>query len=116
MGSEMCIRDRYTALADVEALAVTRRLYEDGISGMEEQFGRYLDAVAQLEGYPREPLLREKAEVYQRLAEVNRQIRQERQKLALCREIQKEAPKIAKTIQPTMEPEKEVNRDECRRR
>lgn len=66
--------------------------------------------------YPREPLLREKAEVYQRLAEVNRQIRQERQKLALCREIQKEAPKIAKTIQPTMEPEKEVNRDECRRR
>lgn len=106
----------YTALADVEALAVTRRLYEDGISGMEEQFGRYLDAVARLEGYPREPLLREKAEVYQQLAEVNRQIRQERQKLALCREIQKEVPKIAKTIQPTMEPEKEVNRDECRRR
>ena len=106
----------YTALAGVEALAVTRRLYEDGVSGMEEQFGRYLDAVARLEGYPREPLLREKAEVYQQLAEVNRQIRQERQKLALCREIQKEAPKIAKTFQPTMEPEKEVNRDECRRR
>ena len=56
-----------------------------------------------------------KAEVYQRLAEVNRQIRQERQKLAICREIQKEAPQMERSIQYTMEPE-EVRHDERRRR
>jgi len=107
----------YTALADVEALAIAKQLYEDGVSGMEEQFARYLDAVARLEGCgcSREQLLREKAEVYQRLAEVNRQIRQERQKLAICREIQKEAPQMERSIQYTMEPE-EVRHDERRRR
>lgn len=107
----------YTALADVEALAIAKELYEDGVSGMEEQLARYLDAVARLEGCgcSREQLLREKAEVYQRLAEVNRQIRQERQKLAICREIQKEAPQMERSIQYTMEPE-EVRHDERRRR
>ena len=107
----------YTALADVEALAIAKQLYEDGVSGMEEQFARYLDAVARLEGCgcSREQLLREKAEVYQRLAEVNRQIRQERQKLAICREIQKEVPQMERSIQYTMEPE-EVRHDERRRR
>ena len=107
----------YTALADVEALAIAKELYEDGVSGMEEQFTRYLDAVERLEGCgcSREQLLQEKAEVYQRLAEVNRQIRQERQKLAICREIQKEAPQMERSIQYTMEPE-EVRHDERRRR
>lgn len=62
--------------------------------------GNYLDAVARLEGCgcSREQLLLEKAEVYQRLAEVNRQIRQERQKLAICREIQKETPQMERSI------------------
>ena len=107
----------YTALADVEALAIAKQLYEDGVSGMEEQFARYMDAVARLEGCgcSREQLLREKAEVYQRLAEVNRQIRHERQKLAICREIQKEVPQMERSIQYTMEPE-EVRHDERRRR
>ena len=104
----------YTALADVEALAIAKQLYEDGVSGMEEQFARYLDAVARLEGCgcSREQLLREKAEVYQRLAEVNRQIRQERQKLAICREIQKEVPQMERSIQYTMDRDEQNRRKE----
>ena len=84
---------------------------------MEEQFARYLDAVARLErcGCPREQLLQEKETVYRQLAELNRLIRQERQKLAICREIQKEAPQMERSIQYTMEPE-EVRHDERRRR
>ena len=67
----MCIRDRlYSALADAEALAPVRELYEDGLSGMEAEFAQYLEAVSTLEqcGIPREQLISEKAQVYQQLA------------------------------------------------
>ena len=55
---------------------------------MEAEFAQYLEAVSTLEQskIPREQLISEKAQVYQQLAELNRQIRQERKKLALCRE------------------------------
>ena len=69
----------YKALADAEALAPARELYEDGLSGMEAEFAQYLEAVSTLEQskIPREQLISEKAQVYQQLAELNRQIRQE---------------------------------------
>ncbi len=65
----------YTALADAEALAPARELYEEGVSGMETEFTQYLEAVSTLEqcGVPREQLISEKAQVYQQLAELNRQ-------------------------------------------
>ena len=49
-------RPLYDALADVEALAPAKQCYEDGLSGMEAEFTRYMDAVATLErcGIPRE--------------------------------------------------------------
>lgn len=80
----------YDALADVEALAPAKVCYEKGLSGMEEEFARYMQAVRLLErcGIPSEHLTQEKTEVYNQLAELNRQIRAERKKLALCREIQ----------------------------
>ena len=83
-------RSLYTALADAEALAPAKALYEEGLSGMETEFSRYMEAVAVLEkcGIPRDRLMTEKAEIYEQLAEINRQIRAERKKLALCREIQ----------------------------
>ena len=58
-------RALYTALADAEALAPARELYEAGLSGMEAEFARYMDAVAALEqcGVPREGLIQEKAEL-----------------------------------------------------
>ena len=98
-------RDLYAALADVEALAPAKTLYANGLSGMEAEFARYMEAVAVLEkcGIPRDHLLREKAELYEQVAEINRQIRQERKKLALCQEILGEIPKMERDIQRTEE-------------
>ena len=36
-------RKLYDALADVEALAQARQLYEDGLSGMKDEFARYIE-------------------------------------------------------------------------
>lgn len=108
----------YTALADVEALAPAKALYEEGLSGMEGEFARYMEAVAVLDGcgIPRERLTAEKAALYQELAEVNRAIREVRKKLALCRDIQNGLPRMEQAIQKTEEHQKEVDRDERRRR
>ena len=111
-------RKLYAALADVEALAPAKALYEDGLSGMEAEYARYMDAVAVLEGcsIPRERLTAEKAEIYEQVAEVNRQIRGLRKKLALCRDILDRLPQIERNINKIEEHTKEVERDECRRR
>ena len=110
-------RSLYAALADAEALAPAKALYEEGLSGMETEFSRYMEAVAVLEkcGIPRDRLMTEKAEIYEQLAETNRQIRAERKKLALCREIQSRLPQIEKEIEK-IETKDEVIRDDDRRR
>ena len=109
-------RSLYDALADVESLAEARRLYDEGLSGMEEEAARYTEASSLLDGcgIPRERLTAEKAEIYRQLAEVNRSIRAERKKLALCREIQERVPKIKQSIEKIEM--KEVLPDEHRRR
>ena len=106
----------YDALADVSALAPAKALYEDGLSGMEAEYARYMEAVAVLERcpVPRERLAEEKAELYQRLAEINRQIRAERKKLALCRKIQENLPRMEREINQIET--KEMIRDDSRRR
>lgn len=108
----------YAALADADALAPTKVLYEDGLSGMEAEFARYMDAVTALEkcGIPKERLITEKAEIYEQLAEINRQIRAERKKLALCRDIQSRLPQMEHDIDKIEERESEVKHDERRRR
>ena len=108
----------YDALADVEALAPTKALYENGLSGMEDEFARYMQAVRLLEqcGIPPEHLTQEKTEVYNQLADLNRQIRAERKKLALCREIQTASQKMEEDIRKTETRGKEVEHDEHRRR
>lgn len=108
----------YDALADVEALAPAKVCYEKGLSGMEEEFARYMQAVRLLErcGVPSEHLTQEKTEVYNQLAELNRQIRAERKKLALCREIQTASKQMEEDIRKTKTRGKEVEHDEHRRR
>ena len=108
----------YTALADVEALAPSKALYEEGLTGMEAEFERYMEAVALLEssGVPRKRLTEEKAEIYEQLAELNRKIRAERQKLKLCHEIQNQVPVMEQDIQRTEDHQKEVRELEYRRR
>ena len=109
-------RKLYDALADVEALAQARQVYEDGLSGMEAEFARYMDAVAVLEGcnIPRERLTAEKADIYRQLAELNHQIRAEQKKLALCREICSRLPQMEQAINQIEV--KEMIRDDHRRR
>ena len=109
-------RRLYDALADVDALAEAKRLYDEGLSGIKEEAGRYMDAVTTLEecGIPQERLTAEKAELYAQLAEINRTIRVERKKLALCQEILKRAPQMEKTIEKLER--KGVVRDEHRGR
>ena len=110
-------RKLYAALADVEALAPAKALYEDGLSGMEAEFARYMEAVAVLEGcsIPRERLRLEKAEIYEQVAEINRQIRAERKKLALCRDILDRLPQMEQDIKK-IEMKDEVIHDDSRRR
>lgn len=110
-------RKLYAALADMEALAPAKALYEEGLSGMEAEFARYMEAVAVLEGcgIPRERLTAEKAEIYEQVAEVNRQIRAERKKLALCRDILDRLPQMEQDIKK-IEMKDEVIHDDSRRR
>ena len=107
----------YCALAEVESLAPAAQLYGDGLSGMEDELARYMDAVDTLERcpIPREQLMMEKKDVYRQMAEINRHIRTERKKLALCREIQEILPRMEQDIQK-IETKDEVIRDDDRRR
>ena len=91
----------YNALADVAVLAQAKALYEEGLSGMEAEFTRYMDAEAVLEqsGVPRERLTVEKVALYEQLAQVNADIRAARKKLALCKEIQDRLPQMERTIE-----------------
>ena len=106
----------FNALADAGALAVAKRLYDEGLSGMEAEAARYMEAVATLEScpIPREQLTAEKAEIYQQVAEINRRIREERKKLALCQEIQDRLPRMKQSIEKLEH--REVIHNEHRRR
>ena len=108
----------YAALADAEALEPSRALYEEGLTGMEQEFEQYMKAVKLLEdsGVPQEVLKKEKAEVYEQLSEVNQEIRAEREKLKHCREICRQTPAMEQDIQKTEEHQKEVREHEHRRR
>ena len=79
----------FDALVAEEALAASKALYEEGISGMESEYAQYAEAKAILDacGISRKTLTEEKAGIYEQLAQINKQIRTERQKIKLCREI-----------------------------
>ena len=96
-------RKLYTALADVESLAEARKLYEEGMSGMEEEAARYAEAVSVLEnsGVRQDVLLREKSELYEQVAKINREIRAKRKQLKMCQAILEKAPKMERDIQRT---------------
>ncbi len=100
----------YTALADVASLAQAKALYEEGLSGMETEFSRYMEAVTVLErcGVPQKQLIAEKAELYEQLAQVNHDIRVIRKKLTLCREIQGQVSQMEQDIH-TIEDKREAH-------
>ena len=85
---------------------------------MEAEFEKYMEAVKCLEncGISAERLTEEKAEIYEQLASLNREIRAERRKLKLCQEIRQQIPAMEQDIQNTDEHQKEVQEHEHRRR
>ena len=90
----------YDALATEEAFAGSKALYEEGLSGMEAEYSQYAEAKAVLDGcgISRSALIEEKAAVYEQLAQLNKQIRAERQKIKLCREIADSTAKMRQDI------------------
>ena len=98
-------KELFQALSDVKSLAPAKELYETGQAGFEAEFQRYIDASALLNdcGMSRERLAVEKAEIYEKLVNLNREIRQLRKDLKMCQEISGETPKLERRIQ-WMEP------------
>lgn len=90
----------FDALAAEEALAMSKALYEEGLSGMESEYAQYAEAKATLDAYgiSRKTLTEEKAGIYEQLAQLNKQIRAERQKIKLCREIADSAAKMQQDV------------------
>ena len=91
----------FDALATEESLAVSKALYEEGLSGMESEYAQYAEAKATLDacGISRQALTEEKAEIYEQLAQLNKQIRTKRQKIKLCREIAEATAKMQQDIE-----------------
>lgn len=110
-------KNLYTAAAMADALKFAKDLYREGIAGMEEEFIAYLEAMEVVEqaGVPAEKIREEKAEIYEKLAEVNRSIREEKCQLAICEEVLQRIPRIEEKIKRTEQKEKEVVIDEHRR-
>ena len=90
----------FQALTDAEALAPAKWLYDQGHSGMETEAQQYMDAVKLLDscGESREALSQQQAELYTKLADLNREIRQVRKQLKMCEEIRAQATAMQENI------------------
>lgn len=108
----------YAAAATVDALKPAKDLYREGIAGVEEEFAVYLEAIEVMEkaDVAAEKIREEKAKVYEKLAEVNQAIREEKHQLAVCEAALQRIPRMEEEIRKTEREEKEVVIDEHRRR
>ena len=104
-------RKLYTALADAEMLSDVENASERGVPGADDAVRRYAEAVSALKksGIDRETLKQEKSELYNQLAEINREIRTVRKKLKMCEEISERTPKIKIDLQK-IEPQRQERR------
>ncbi len=90
----------YDALATEAALRPAMEFYEKGMRGMEHEAAQYAEAKEILDncGISREQLAKEKAEEYEAVAKLNREIRKVRKEIGMCVEIVGAAPIIKKHI------------------
>lgn len=90
----------YDALADAEALRPASVLYAQGMTGIEDELARYMAAVKMLEqaGTAPERLAQEKVEVYEAVANINRDIRAAQKEITLCKAINGATPNMDKDI------------------
>ena len=102
----------FQALTEEEALAPAKRLYDQGHSGMEQEAQRYMEAVKLLDncGESREELSRQQAELYTKLADLNRELRQVRKQIKMCEEIRAQAAAMQENIRHIEHPEQEVTK------
>ena len=107
----------FQALTDEEALAPAKRLYDQGHSGMEAEAQQYMDAVKLFDscGVSREALSQQQAELYTKLADINREIRQVRKQIKMCEEIRTQASTMRENIRQIEHPEKEVKNHDKQR-
>ena len=108
----------YDALAAEQSLRPAEQLYAAGVEGIEKEYGEYRDAVNLLAraGTSREELSREKADIYESLATVNRAIRDLRREISLCDNISSNTDKIKNTIDSINIQSKEVAKNRDKRR
>ena len=99
----------FQALADEEALAPAKRLYDQGHSGMEQEAQRYMEAVKLLDncGESREELSRQQTELYTKLADLNRELRLVRKQIKMCEEIRTQAAVMQENIREIEAPERQ---------
>lgn len=106
----------FDALTAEKVLAPAKEFYENGQAGFEQEYQRYMDAVKLLDGcgISRTALAEEKTEVYEKLADLNREIRQLRKDLKMCQEIIGEIPSLERRLQRLEPPQR--NREKARDR
>ena len=99
----------FQAMAEEEALAPAKRLYDQGHSGMEQEAQRYMEAVKLLNGCgeSRKALSQQQAELYTKLADLNRDLRQVRKQIKMCEEIQAQAATMRENIREIEAPERQ---------
>ena len=97
----------FQALTAEEALAPAKRLYDQGHSGMEAEAQQYMNAAKLLDscGESREALSQQQSELYTKLADLNRGIRQVRKQLKMCEEIRAQATAMQENIREIETPE-----------
>ena len=107
----------FQTLTDEEALAPAKRLYDQGHSGMEAEAQQYMDAVKLLDncGESREALSQQQSELYTKLADLNRELRQVRKQIKMCEEIRAQAATVQENIREIEHPEKEVKNHDKQR-
>lgn len=107
----------FQALADKMALLPAKQLYESGHTGVEEEFARHMEAVRILDEseMPQEAITALKSSIYTQLADLNRDIRQVRKNIKMCKEIQNRVPQIEQEIKRT-EREGEAKKHEFKQR
>lgn len=99
----------YDALADSKYYADTALLYADGETGIEDEYRKYVQAEELLEGIDRDELFRKQTEVYDHVAEVNRELRSLRSELTIIKNLRRDIPHIANELKVPVEIKKEQN-------
>ena len=84
---------------------------------METEAQQYLDAVKLLDncGESRESLSQQQAELYTKLADLNRELRQVRKQTKMCEEIRAQATAMQENIREIEHPELEVKNHDKQR-